>query len=159
VVPGGGVALVHAGKVLDGFTGENPDQAAGVKIVVRALEQPLRQIAENSGVDGSVVAGKIRESSDRNFGFDAQNPMRGYAIEQLLHHGRNLLQGLCEERLAACNPCEIANPVLVDLVEVVVLSRQVQKEQRRLSWLKGVGDRPDTFQNQLVPKSPTQIAL
>ncbi len=72
VVPGGGVALVHAAKALDGFEGDNPDQNAGIKIVRRALEQPLRQIAANSGVDGSVVAGKVRESSDTNFGFDAQ---------------------------------------------------------------------------------------
>jgi Chaperonin GroEL (HSP60 family) len=71
-VPGGGVALVHAAKALDGFEGDNPDQNAGIKIVRRALEQPLRQIAANSGVDGSVVAGKVRESSDTNFGFDAQ---------------------------------------------------------------------------------------
>jgi len=77
VVPGGGVALVHASKVLEGFVGENDDQKAGVAIVRRALEQPLRQIAENAGVDGSVVAGKVRESSDRNFGFDAQNEVYG----------------------------------------------------------------------------------
>jgi chaperonin GroEL len=72
VVPGGGVALVHAAKVLEGFEGDNADQNAGIKIVRRALEQPLRQIAENSGVDGSVVAGKVRESKDTSFGFDAQ---------------------------------------------------------------------------------------
>jgi chaperonin GroEL len=77
VVPGGGVALVHAAKVLDGFEGDNEDQKAGVQIVRRALESPLRQIAENSGVDGAVVAGKVRESSDRNFGFDAQNEVYG----------------------------------------------------------------------------------
>jgi chaperonin GroEL len=77
VVPGGGVALVHASKVLDGFTGENEDQKAGIAIVRRALEAPLRQIAENAGVDGSVVAGKVRESGDRNFGFDAQNEVYG----------------------------------------------------------------------------------
>jgi chaperonin GroEL len=77
VVAGGGVSLVHASKVLDGFEGENEDQKAGVAIVRRALEQPLRQIAENAGVDGAVVAGKVRESSDRNFGFDAQNEVYG----------------------------------------------------------------------------------
>ena len=77
VVPGGGVALVHACKVLEGFTGDNEDQKAGIAIVRRALEAPLRQIAENAGVDGSVVAGKVRESTDRNFGFDAQNEVYG----------------------------------------------------------------------------------
>ncbi len=77
VVPGGGVCLVHAGKVLEGFHGDNEDQKAGVAIVRRALEQPLRQIAENAGVDGAVVAGKVRESTDKNFGFDAQNEVYG----------------------------------------------------------------------------------
>ena len=77
VVPGGGVALVHACKVLEGFVGDNEDQKAGIAIVRRALEAPLRQIAENAGVDGAVVAGKVRESSDRNFGFDAQNEVFG----------------------------------------------------------------------------------
>jgi len=77
VVPGGGVALVHASKVLDGFTGENEDQKAGIAIVRRALQSPLRQIAENAGVDGAVVAGKVLESSDVNFGFDAQLEVYG----------------------------------------------------------------------------------
>ena len=61
VVVGGGVALVRASKKLDGLTGENPDQTAGIAIVRKALQSPLRQIAENAGVDGSVVAGKVLE--------------------------------------------------------------------------------------------------
>ncbi len=73
VVPGGGVSLVHAGKTLEGLAGENSDQDAGIAIVRRAIQAPLRQIAENAGVDGAVVAGKVGESSDKNFGFDAQN--------------------------------------------------------------------------------------
>jgi chaperonin GroEL len=63
VVVGGGVALVQGAKSLEGLKGENSDQDAGIAIVRRALEAPLRQIAENAGVDGSVVAGKIREST------------------------------------------------------------------------------------------------
>ena len=72
IVVGGGVALIQAGKVLEGLTGANSDQNVGIAIVRKALEAPLRQIAENAGVDGSVVAGKIRESSDLKFGFNAQ---------------------------------------------------------------------------------------
>jgi len=72
VVPGGGVALVHAGKVLAGLTGDNADQTAGIAIIRKALQAPLRQIAENAGVDGSVVAGKIVENDSRTFGYDAQ---------------------------------------------------------------------------------------
>ena len=72
IVVGGGVALVQAAKGLEGLEGDNPDQQAGITIVRRALEAPLRQISENAGVDGAVVAGKIRESDDKSFGFNAQ---------------------------------------------------------------------------------------
>jgi chaperonin GroEL len=77
VVVGGGVALVRAAKKLDGLTGANADQNAGIAIVRRALQAPLRQIAENAGVDGSVVVGKILDSTDPNFGFNAQTEEYG----------------------------------------------------------------------------------
>jgi chaperonin GroEL len=77
VVVGGGVALVQAGKVLIGLEGANSDQTNGIAIVRRALEAPLRQIAQNAGVDGSVVAGKVRESDDPKFGFNAQTEEYG----------------------------------------------------------------------------------
>ena len=77
IVVGGGVALVQAGKKLEGLTGDNSDQNVGISIVRKALEAPLRQIAENAGVDGSVVAGKIRESNDLAFGFNAQTEEYG----------------------------------------------------------------------------------
>ena len=77
VVVGGGVAFVQAAKALANVKGENSDQEAGVGIVRRALEAPLRQIAENAGVDGAVVAGKVRESDDVTFGFNAQTEEDG----------------------------------------------------------------------------------
>lgn len=77
VIVGGGVALVQAGKALDGLEGANSDQNAGIHIVRKAIEAPLRQIAENSGVDGAVVAGKVRESDDTAFGFNAQTEEYG----------------------------------------------------------------------------------
>ncbi|MHA6345609.1 chaperonin GroEL [Roseivivax sp. CAU 1761] len=77
VVPGGGVALVHAGKVLALLKGENSEQDAGIKIVRRAIQAPLRQIARNAGVDGSVVVGKVIENDSRSFGFDAQTEEYG----------------------------------------------------------------------------------
>ena len=77
IVVGGGVALIQAGKVLDGLKGVNSDQDAGIAIVRKALEAPLRQIAQNAGVDGSVVAGKVRESNDKTFGFNAQTEEYG----------------------------------------------------------------------------------
>ncbi|MGR3514005.1 MAG: chaperonin GroEL [Paracoccaceae bacterium] len=77
IVVGGGVALVQAAKGLGSVKGENSDQEAGIAIVRRALEAPLRQIAENAGVDGAVVAGKVRESDDTAFGFNAQTEEYG----------------------------------------------------------------------------------
>jgi len=77
IIVGGGVALVQAAKGLDGVAGANSDQDAGIAIVRRALEAPLRQIAENAGVDGAVVAGKVRESTDTSFGFNAQTEEYG----------------------------------------------------------------------------------
>jgi len=77
VVVGGGVALVQGAKALEGLEGANADQTVGISIIRRAIEAPLRQIAENSGVDGAVVAGKIRESDDKAFGFNAQTEEYG----------------------------------------------------------------------------------
>ncbi|MBK1635268.1 chaperonin GroEL [Rhodovulum adriaticum] len=77
VIVGGGVALVQASKSLEGLEGDNEDQNAGIAMLRRALEAPLRQIAENAGVDGAVVAGKVRESDDLHFGFNAQTEEYG----------------------------------------------------------------------------------
>ncbi|MDA0318979.1 MAG: chaperonin GroEL [Proteobacteria bacterium] len=77
VVVGGGVALVQAGKALANMKGANSDQDAGIEIIRRAIEAPLRQIAENAGVDGAVVAGKVRESNDKSYGFNAQTEEYG----------------------------------------------------------------------------------
>lgn len=72
IVPGGGTALVRAGKVLDGVTYENADQNAGLSIVRKAVEAPLKQIVFNAGGDGSVIANAVRENADANFGYNAQ---------------------------------------------------------------------------------------
>jgi len=73
IVPGGGVALLQASRGLDKVKPDNHDQQVGVDIVKRALQAPMRQIVENAGVEGSVVVGKILESKDANYGFDAQS--------------------------------------------------------------------------------------
>ena len=72
IVPGGGVALLKASKALDGLVGDNDDQNAGIAIVRRALQAPIRQIAENAGVEGSIVVGKVLENTSATFGFNAQ---------------------------------------------------------------------------------------
>jgi chaperonin GroEL len=72
IVPGGGTALLYAIKALDRITPANPDQKVGIDIVRKALQWPARQIAENSGTDGSIVVGKLLDSNDPNYGYDAQ---------------------------------------------------------------------------------------
>jgi chaperonin GroEL len=72
IVPGGGVALLRAKKAVGRISNDNADVQAGINIVLKALESPARQIAENSGVEGSIVVGKILENKSETFGFDAQ---------------------------------------------------------------------------------------
>src|SRR3546814_10348872 len=85
MVPGGGNALLYATKVLEGMKGVNEDQTRGIDIVRKALQAPLRQIAQNAGHDGAVVAGKLIEQADTNFGFNAQTEV----YEDLVKAGVN----------------------------------------------------------------------
>ena len=80
IVPGGGTALLYASKALDGVTGDNADQDAGVNIVRRALQAPIRQIVENAGGEGSIIVGKLLEQDDFKFGFNAQTEEYGDLI-------------------------------------------------------------------------------
>ncbi len=73
IVPGGGAALLRARAAVDKLKSDNPDVVAGIKIVSRALEAPIRQISENAGVEGSIVVGKVLENKSGSFGFDAQS--------------------------------------------------------------------------------------
>ena len=81
IVSGGGVALLRAIKVLDDIKTDNDDQKAGVAIVKRALQSPIRQIAENAGVEGSIVVGKVLERQAASYGYDAQNDQYGDMFE------------------------------------------------------------------------------
>ncbi|MFK0297667.1 chaperonin GroEL [Brevundimonas sp. NPDC090276] len=81
IVPGGGVALLQASKKLVDLKGSNADQNAGIAIVRRALQAPIRQISENSGVEGSIVVGKVMDSTDASFGFNAQTEEYGDLVQ------------------------------------------------------------------------------
>ncbi len=81
IVPGGGVALLQASKKLVDLKGANADQNAGIAIVRRALQAPIRQISENSGVEGSIVVGKVMDSKDASFGFNAQTEEYGDLVQ------------------------------------------------------------------------------
>jgi chaperonin GroEL len=82
IVPGGGVALLRATKALKTLKGANDDQKVGINIVRRALQAPLRQIAENAGEDGAVVVGKILDKDDYAFGFNAATGSYGNLVRQ-----------------------------------------------------------------------------
>ena len=75
ILPGGGTALLYASRVLDALKGQNDDQTRGIDIIRKALQAPLRQIAQNSGHDGAVVAGKLIDGNDQNLGFNAQTEL------------------------------------------------------------------------------------
>ncbi|WP_292023580.1 MULTISPECIES: chaperonin GroEL [unclassified Brevundimonas] len=81
IVPGGGIALLKASKILAEVKGDNADQNAGIAIIRRALQAPIRQIAENSGVEGSIVVGKVLENGDASFGFNAQTEEYGDLVQ------------------------------------------------------------------------------
>ena len=131
VVPGGGVALIHAGKVLADLKGENPDQDAGIKIVRRAIQAPLRQIAENAGVDGSVVAGKVLENDSPTFGFDAQT--EGY--------GDMLKAGIIDPAKVVRIALEDAGSIagLLITTEVMVADRPAKVKGGGMDDMSGMG--------------------
>jgi chaperonin GroEL len=81
IVPGGGVALLRAAQAINA-KGDNDDQDAGIQIVRRALQSPIRQIAENAGVEGSIVVGKVLEGKSPSYGYDAQNDEYGDMIDK-----------------------------------------------------------------------------
>ena len=81
IVPGGGVALLKAAKVLEGLKGENNDQTQGIAIIARALQSPIRQIAQNAGVEGSIVVGKVLENSSASFGYNAYTEEYGDMLD------------------------------------------------------------------------------
>lgn len=131
VVPGGGVALVHAGKVLLGLEGDNPDQTAGIAIIRKALQAPLRQIAENAGVDGSVVAGKVLESDSKAFGYDAQSERYGDMLKA------GVIDPTKVVRIALEYAASIAG--LLVTTEAMVANKPIKTGSNSMSDMSGMG--------------------
>jgi chaperonin GroEL len=119
VVPGGGVALIRASKGLEKLQGANEDQTFGIKILLRALEEPLRQIVANAGVDSAVVLNKVREGKG-NFGYNAATGEYGDLIE----HG--ILDPTKVTRLALQNAASVASLLLT--TEVIVAEAPKDEE-------------------------------
>jgi chaperonin GroEL len=120
VVPGGGVALVRAVSALSKFKGDNHDQDMGVQILLRAVEEPLRQIVANAGVDGSVVLNKVREGKG-NFGYNAATGEYGDLIEM------GILDPTKVTRLALQNASSVAGLLLTTEVMVAELPKKEEK--------------------------------
>src|SRR5215217_6251926 len=115
IVPGGGVALLRAQKALDGMTLEDHDEQVGVSIVRRALEEPIRQIANNAGVEGSIVVAKVRESDSPSYGYNARTD----EYEDLVQSG--VIDPTKVTRTALQNAASIAGLLLT--TESVVVER------------------------------------
>ncbi|MDQ3222926.1 MAG: chaperonin GroEL, partial [Gemmatimonadota bacterium] len=118
IVPGGGVALVRAQSVLDKVKGSE-DEKIGVEIVRRALEEPIRMIAQNAGAEGSIVVARVKESKDKNFGYNAAND----TYEDLVKAG--VIDPTKVTRTALQNAASIAGLLLT--TECVVVEKKEEK--------------------------------
>jgi len=121
IIPGGGVGYIRAINVIDKMKGENEDETTGIKIVKRALEEPLRQIVENAGLDGSVVAQKVKDGKE-DFGFNA----RTETYEHLFKSG--VIDPTKVARVALENAASIAGMLLT--TECVLVNHKEEKEPK-----------------------------
>jgi chaperonin GroEL len=128
IVPGGGVALLHCQKVLDKAKGADDDEKIGIEIVRRALEEPIRMIAQNAGAEGAIVVGKVKESKDKNFGYNAQTD----SFEDLVAAG--VIDPTKVTRTALQNAASIAGLLLT--TECVVVEK---KEKDKAPAMPGGG--------------------
>jgi chaperonin GroEL len=120
IVPGGGVAFIRALGVLESLKLDDPDEQIGVNIVKRALEEPVRQIAQNAGHEGAIIVGKIRESKEDNFGFNADTEK----FEDLVAAG--VIDPTMVTRTALQNAASIASLLLT----TEALITEVPEEQK-----------------------------
>jgi chaperonin GroEL len=121
-VAGGGAALLHAAKSLDGLAGDDCDEFAGIQIVRRALEEPVGQIADNAGADGNQVVSQIMESDDAGFGFNAKSLAFGNIVEG------GVIDPASVVCLALQRAASVAAPLLV--TEAVIAEKVVKKMPR-----------------------------
>jgi chaperonin GroEL len=128
IVPGGGVALLWCQRVLDKVKGTTEDEKIGIDIVRRALEEPIRMIAQNAGAEGSIIVGKVKESKDKNFGYNAQTD----AFEDLVAAG--VIDPTKVTRTALQNAASIAGLLLT--TECVVVEK---KEKDKAPPMPGGG--------------------
>jgi chaperonin GroEL len=130
-VPGGGVALVRAGSVLAEMKGDNDDETTGINLVARAIEEPLRQIVENAGMEGSVVVAKVKEGS-ADFGFNAKNDTYGNMYEA------GIIDPTKVTRVALENAASVAGVILTTEATVT----EIPSEEPAMPAMPGGGGMP-----------------
>ena len=130
IVTGGGVTFVRAISVLDNVEGENPDQTTGIKIIKKALEEPLKQIVNNAGLDGSVVLQKVKEGKD-DFGFNAATEI----YENLIKAG--VIDPTKVARIALENAASVAS--LLITTEAVVYEKKEKESAGPMMPPGGMG--------------------
>ena len=128
IVPGGGVALVRASKVLEDASGDNDDETTGMAIISRAVEEPLRQIVENAGLEGSVVVSKVKEGGD-DFGFNAKTEK----YENMLAAG--IIDPTKVTRVALENASSVAGMLLTTEATIT----EIPKEEAAAPMAPGMG--------------------
>ncbi len=131
IVPGGGVALLWCQKVLDKAKGADEDEKIGIEIVRRSLEEPIRAIAQNAGAEGAIVVGKVKESKDKNFGYNAQTD----AFEDLVAAG--VIDPTKVTRTALQNAASIAGLLLT--TECVVVEKREKEKAPPMPGGGGMG--------------------
>ncbi|HEV8399786.1 MAG TPA: chaperonin GroEL [Gemmatimonadales bacterium] len=131
IVPGGGVALLWCQKVLDKAKGADEDEKIGIEIVRRSLEEPIRAIAQNAGAEGAIVVGKVKESKDKNFGYNAQTD----SFEDLVAAG--VIDPTKVTRTALQNAASIAGLLLT--TECVVVEKREKDKAPPMPGGGGMG--------------------
>lgn len=129
IVPGGGIALIRCLPALKSLKLDNHDQAIGVKIVMKALEEPIRQIVHNAGIEGSVVVEKVKASKDANYGFDAQNEEYGDMIKA------GIIDPTKVTRAALQNASSVASLMLT----TAVMISEIPEEDKKMPAMPGGG--------------------
>ena len=130
IIPGGGVALIRASEALDGLKGDNADETTGIDIIRRAIEEPLRQIVENAGLEGSVVVQKVREGKG-DFGYNARKDV----YENLRESG--IIDPAKVTRVALENAASIAGMFLT--TECVICDKKEDKPEMPNPGMGGMG--------------------
>lgn len=130
IVPGGGTALLYAGKALESLKGENADQQAGIDMIRRALQAPIRQIVENAGLEGSIIVGKLLEQKDTNYGFDAQNGEYGDMVKA------GIIDPLKVVRVALQNAASVAG---IMITTEAMIADAPKEDKPDLGGMPGMG--------------------